>query len=84
MNSISPLVSSIRKAVVGGMSAGGFGQFLASPTDLVKVQMQMEGQRVLQGKQPRYIACLENNLVIFFDLESYALFSLISLIFSHY
>ena len=42
------------KAVIGGMSSGAIGQFLASPTDLVKVQMQMEGRRFLEGKQQRY------------------------------
>ena len=37
------------------MTAGAFGQFIASPTDLVKVQMQMEGKRVLvEGRRPRY------------------------------
>ncbi len=35
------------------MSAGAFGQFVASPTDLVKTQIQMEGRRRLQGKPPR-------------------------------
>ncbi|XP_046878362.1 mitochondrial uncoupling protein 4 isoform X3 [Hypomesus transpacificus] len=42
-----------RKAVLGGMLAGALGQFMASPTDLVKVQMQMEGRRRLEGKPPR-------------------------------
>lgn len=42
-----------RKAVVGGLCAGAFGQFLASPTDLVKVQLQTEGRRRLEGKPPR-------------------------------
>jgi len=37
-----------------GMLAGGFGQFLASPTDLVKVNIQMDGKRVVDGLQPRY------------------------------
>lgn len=41
------------KSVVGGMMAGAIGQFFASPTDLVKVQMQMEGKRRLEGKPPR-------------------------------
>ncbi|XP_033102584.1 mitochondrial uncoupling protein 4-like isoform X2 [Anneissia japonica] len=41
------------KAVCGGLSAGAIGQFIASPADLVKVQMQMEGRRVLEGKPPR-------------------------------
>ena len=35
------------------MSAGALGQFMASPTDLVKVQIQMEGKRRLEGKSPR-------------------------------
>ncbi|XP_066494001.1 mitochondrial uncoupling protein 4 isoform X2 [Tiliqua scincoides] len=42
------------KAVVGGMTAGAIGQFFASPTDLVKVQMQMEGKRQLEGKPLRF------------------------------
>lgn len=41
------------KSVIGGMLAGAIGQFFASPTDLVKVQMQMEGRRRLEGKAPR-------------------------------
>ncbi|CAH1793632.1 unnamed protein product [Owenia fusiformis] len=41
------------KAVLGGLTAGALGQFLASPADLVKVQMQMEGKRRLEGKPPR-------------------------------
>ncbi|XP_053317216.1 mitochondrial uncoupling protein 4 [Spea bombifrons] len=41
------------KAVIGGMTAGAIGQFFASPTDLVKVLMQMEGKRRLEGKPPR-------------------------------
>lgn len=41
--------------MIAGMTAGAFGQFIASPTDLVKVQMQMEGKRVLvEGRRPRY------------------------------
>ncbi|XP_006099767.1 mitochondrial uncoupling protein 4 isoform X3 [Myotis lucifugus] len=41
------------KSVIGGMFAGVVGQFLANPTDLVKVQMQMEGKRKLEGKPLR-------------------------------
>ena len=37
------------------MLAGMIGQFIASPMDLVKVQMQMEGRRVLEGKPPRSV-----------------------------
>lgn len=36
------------------MTAGALGQLIASPTDLVKVRMQMEGRRILQGKKPLY------------------------------
>ncbi|KAJ7358998.1 hypothetical protein OS493_019905 [Desmophyllum pertusum] len=44
----------IWKSVIAGMTAGAFGQLIASPTDLVKVQMQMEGKRVLvEGRRPR-------------------------------
>ena len=43
-----------RKAAVSGLTAGGLAQFIASPTDLVKVQMQMEGRRRLEGKPPRW------------------------------
>ena len=41
------------KAIVGGLVAGSLGQLVASPMDLVKVQMQMDGRRVLEGKAPR-------------------------------
>ena len=44
---------STRKAIPGGMISGAAAQFLASPTDLVKVRLQMEGRRVLEGKSPR-------------------------------
>lgn len=46
-------ITGCRKAALGGMVSGALGQFLASPTDLVKVQMQMEGKRRLEGKPPR-------------------------------
>jgi len=49
----------VRKAVLSGLSAGAMAQFIASPTDLIKVQMQMEGRRRLDGKPPRYwLSCL--------------------------
>uniref|UniRef100_A0A914V1L4 Mitochondrial uncoupling protein 4 n=1 Tax=Plectus sambesii TaxID=2011161 RepID=A0A914V1L4_9BILA len=41
------------KSIVCGAVAGFTGQFLASPADLVKIQMQMEGHRRLQGLPPR-------------------------------
>lgn len=40
-------------AITGGISAGMIGQFLANPADLVKVQLQMEGKRKMQGLEPR-------------------------------
>lgn len=42
------------KGALAGMSAGIIGQAIASPTDLVKVQMQADGRRVLAGHAPRY------------------------------
>ncbi|XP_033743595.1 mitochondrial uncoupling protein 4-like [Pecten maximus] len=41
------------KASLGGLTAGALGQFVVSPADLVKVQLQMEGRRRLEGKPPR-------------------------------
>ena len=40
--------------MVCGMTAGSLGQLAASPTDLIKVRMQMEGRRRLEGKPPRW------------------------------
>jgi solute carrier family 25 (mitochondrial uncoupling protein), member 27 len=44
---------SIWKSAIAGVSAGGLAQFLASPADLVKVHIQMEGKRRLMGLAPR-------------------------------
>ncbi|XP_043209097.1 mitochondrial uncoupling protein 4-like isoform X2 [Amphibalanus amphitrite] len=44
------------QAALGGLLAGGTGQLLASPADLVKVQMQMEGRRRLLGQKPRVLS----------------------------
>ena len=41
------------------MTAGGVGQLAASPTDLIKTQIQMEGKRRLQGKPPRVKGVLD-------------------------
>ncbi|XP_026753856.1 mitochondrial uncoupling protein 4 [Galleria mellonella] len=48
---------SLGVASLGGLAAGSLAQLIASPTDLVKVQMQAEGRRVLQGKPPRFANC---------------------------
>ena len=45
---------SFRMAVLVGCSSGALAQFLASPTDLVKVMMQADGKRKLEGKPKRY------------------------------
>ena len=42
-----------RKSVPAAMISGVMGQFLASPTDLVKIRLQVEGKRVLEGHPPR-------------------------------
>jgi hypothetical protein len=43
---------------MSGVTSGALAQFFASPTDLVKVQIQMEGKRRLLGKPPRFVKCL--------------------------
>lgn len=43
----------IWKAAAAGVTAGGLAQFLASPADLVKVHIQMEGRRRLMGLEAR-------------------------------
>ena len=48
-------VCAFRKAIPTGMISGAAAQFLASPTDLVKVHMQMEGRRQLEGLKPRWM-----------------------------
>jgi len=46
------------------MASGAGGQFLASPTDLVKVTMQTEGKRVLEGHPRRYVCtCRSKNVI---------------------
>ncbi|XP_063223550.1 mitochondrial uncoupling protein 4 isoform X1 [Bacillus rossius redtenbacheri] len=41
------------KSAMSGVTSGAIAQFFASPTDLIKVQIQMEGRRRLLGKAPR-------------------------------
>lgn len=41
------------KSALCGVSAGAVAQWLASPADLVKVQIQMEGKRRLMGEPAR-------------------------------
>ncbi|KAH3871727.1 mitochondrial uncoupling protein 4-like [Dreissena polymorpha] len=48
---------SLWKAGIVGAGSGAFGQLVASPTDLVKVNMQMEGRRRLEGKPARIHSC---------------------------
>jgi solute carrier family 25 uncoupling protein 27 len=46
-----------QRAVLG-MTAGGLAQLVASPTDLVKVRLQMEGRRRAAGLAPRQTSML--------------------------
>jgi solute carrier family 25 uncoupling protein 27 len=43
-----------RKQLVAGLTSGCIAQFFASPADLIKVQMQIEGLRSRQGLPPRF------------------------------
>ena len=47
------------KGVIAAMTAGFTGQFIASPTDLVKVRMQTDGKRVAAGKKPQYAGVVD-------------------------
>lgn len=42
------------KGAIAGITSGALGQFIANPTDLVKVQMQTDGKRVAAGQKPLY------------------------------
>jgi len=42
------------KSMFAGLISGAFAQFVASPADLVKVQMQMEGLRARKNLPPRF------------------------------
>jgi hypothetical protein len=44
-----------RKATIVGVSSGALGQFIASPTDLVKIIMQAEGKRQMEGLPRRWL-----------------------------
>lgn len=44
----------IWKSMFSGLLSGAVAQFVASPADLVKVQMQMEGLRKRQNLPPRF------------------------------
>lgn len=46
--------------------SGAIAQFVASPADLVKVQVQMEGKRLLMGKAPRLVFIVYTIEVFFF------------------
>ena len=57
-----------------GMLAGGFGQFLASPTDLVKVNIQMDGKRMAEGLQPRYDYAISKVLIFTQTFHRFVIF----------
>ncbi|XP_050671089.1 mitochondrial uncoupling protein 4 [Leptidea sinapis] len=56
---------SLGAASVGGLAAGSLAQLIASPTDLVKIQMQAEGRRILQGKPPRFSNCRQVYVMLY-------------------
>ncbi|CAG9786243.1 unnamed protein product [Diatraea saccharalis] len=56
---------SLASASFGGLVAGSLAQLIASPTDLVKVQMQAEGRKVLQGKPLRFKTCSQAYAVLY-------------------
>ncbi|KAI5651995.1 mitochondrial carrier protein domain-containing protein [Phthorimaea operculella] len=56
---------SLAWASLGGLTAGSLAQFVASPTDLVKVNMQAEGRRLLQGRPPRFKNCREAYVMLY-------------------
>lgn len=43
----------MRKQFLGALVAGATGQFLATPADMCRVRIQMEGKRKLLGLEPR-------------------------------
>lgn len=46
---------SCRKALLTGPICGAAAQWVSSPTDLLKVRMQLEGRRRLHGLPPRFL-----------------------------
>lgn len=49
----------IYQSAICGVTAGGLAQWLASPADLVKVHVQMEGKRQLMGLAPRVLGAAD-------------------------
>ncbi len=54
------------------MMSGAMGQFLASPTDLVKIRLQMEGKRALDGLKPRLVLTVKASLEQSHSLKCYS------------
>ncbi|XP_025418439.1 mitochondrial uncoupling protein 4 [Sipha flava] len=46
----------IWKSALSGVTSGAIAQYFASPADLIKVQIQMEGKRRLMGEPPRVLS----------------------------
>jgi len=67
LNDMNPDVqfTSLPQKVLAAAAAGAIGQFLGNPFDVVKVRLQMDGKRVLVGKQPRYAGTFDAFRVIF-------------------
>lgn len=51
---VDPDHAALWKRILAGAITGGFGQLVASPTDVVKVRIQADGRLRLLGKEPRY------------------------------
>lgn len=49
----------VYQSALCGVTAGGLAQWMASPADLVKVHVQMEGKRQLMGLAPRVLGAAD-------------------------
>ncbi|CAB3224024.1 unnamed protein product [Arctia plantaginis] len=52
-------------SIICGATCGAMAQIIASPADLVKVQMQAEGHRIQQSKPPRFSGCKQAYTMIY-------------------
>ena len=60
---------SLHHRILCGMTSGAVGQFCASPTDLIKVRMQMEGRRrLVQSAAGEAVAPTSNMMQIFLEI----------------
>lgn len=62
---MNSLFSVLRKQLVAGLTSGCVGQFVSSPADLIKVQMQIEGLRRRQNLPPRFVRFVWSETLLF-------------------